>query len=66
MKHLLRAQEVAPMLQLSISGVYKAARCGHLPAYRVGRSVRFDEEEVMEAAKRKSNCLRTLREVGRG
>lgn len=38
---LLRAEEVAEILQLSVGAVYAHARLKQIPSVRIGRSVRF-------------------------
>ena len=43
---LLRAEEVAEMLGCSKWLVYDLAQRGELPSVRIGRSVRFDPEDV--------------------
>lgn len=46
---MLSADELAAVLSLSVDSVYRLVRRGILPAFRVGRTVRFDLERV-EAA----------------
>ena len=43
---LLRAEEVAPLLALSKTAVYRLAAKGVLPSVRWGRVVRFDPEAI--------------------
>ncbi len=43
---VLTAREVADFLHLPLSTVYDLARCGVLPAHRVGRAWRFVRQEV--------------------
>jgi excisionase family DNA binding protein len=45
---LLTPDELAEMLAIPRSQIYRLAREGDLPAVRLGRYVRFDEEEVRE------------------
>lgn len=44
--HAVKAPLLAEMLQLDLVTVYKMARLGELPSYRIGYSVRFDPREV--------------------
>lgn len=44
---LLSATEVAEMLRLDSYTVRKYAREGYIPAYKVGKSYRFDRERVL-------------------
>jgi excisionase family DNA binding protein len=43
---LLTAKEVAPILQVTEARVYEMSRENLLPTVRMGRQVRFDEEEL--------------------
>src|SRR4030065_1137292 len=45
---LLRAEQVAEMLGCSKWNVYALAEREELPSIRIGRSVRFDPEDVVE------------------
>ena len=48
--HLLRARELAEILDLSVPAIFKQAREGRLPCIRVGGySVRFDGAAVAKA-----------------
>lgn len=46
MTRLLRAEEVAELLQVPTSWVYRASRKGTLPTVRCGRYCRYDERDV--------------------
>jgi len=46
---MISADELAAVLNLSVDSVYRLVRRGILPAFRVGRTVRFDLDRV-EAA----------------
>lgn len=46
---MISADELAEVLNLSVDSIYRLARRGVLPAFRVGRTVRFDLDRV-EAA----------------
>ncbi|MGI8622682.1 MAG: helix-turn-helix domain-containing protein [Solirubrobacteraceae bacterium] len=42
----MRAEDVAPMLQVEPATVREWARAGTIPHVRIGRSVRFDESAL--------------------
>jgi excisionase family DNA binding protein len=44
---ILTAKEVAEMLQIHLSTVYKHVYDGCIPCIRVGRTLRFSKEAVM-------------------
>ena len=48
MQDLLKPSEVAALLKLQRKTVYKLANRGIIPAYRVGRSWRFNRREILE------------------
>ena len=53
---LLTAVEVAALLSVPTTWVYRAAREGELPSVTLGRYVRFDEADISEwVATRKAN-----------
>ena len=41
-KHAMTAKELATVLSLSPKTVFKLAKAGRIPSFRVGTSVRFD------------------------
>ena len=45
---LLTAVEVAALLAVPTSWVYRAAREGEIPNVRLGRYVRFDEADISD------------------
>jgi excisionase family DNA binding protein len=47
--NVLKLAEVARLLRLSEDGVRDLVRAGKLPAFKVGRSLRFDREAVLAA-----------------
>ena len=47
-KHAMTAREVAELLAVSPITVYKMAKAGNLPNFRIGTAVRFDPREVAE------------------
>ena len=44
----LTVDELGNLLNTSPKTLYKAIKAGHLPAYRVGGSIRLDPKEVAE------------------
>jgi excisionase family DNA binding protein len=46
MRPLLKAYEVAELLGRSTRWVLDAAVAGDLPSFKVGKAVRFDEDEI--------------------
>lgn len=64
---LLDTIQVAELLNLSRSTVYKLAASGELPSYKLGGSVRFKEDDVIdwiEKKKRKSEVIENrVREI---
>ena len=48
MKLLLRVGTVAEMLDVAPQTVYKWVRTGYIPHYKLGISVRFSREAVLE------------------
>jgi len=57
---LLRAEEVADFLQVSLSFVYALIERGELPSVRLGRAVRVQPEDLirfMDAKKRNGHTV---------
>lgn len=52
---LLSAQDLSPLIGMSPDWIREQARRGKLPAHRLGRSWRFNPEEVIEATKPNDN-----------
>ncbi len=46
---MISADELAAVLNLTVDSVYRLVRRGDIPAYRIGRTVRFDVAQVMAA-----------------
>ena len=46
MARLLTADEVAEQLRVGKSFIYDQARAGHLPHVRVGRYIRFHQDDL--------------------
>lgn len=47
----MRATEVAQYAQVNVQTVYRKARNGDLPCYRIGTAIRFKREEIDKALK---------------
>ena len=54
---LLTTAELARELKQSVWGVYRLAQHGDIPCHRLGRTLRFDLERVLEATARKERQL---------
>lgn len=50
-ERLLTAADLATHLEVRVGMVYRMARSGRLPSYRIGRRLRFDLVEVHDALK---------------
>jgi excisionase family DNA binding protein len=46
MKQHLTAEDIAERLQIPIWSIYEMARAGDLPVLRIGRRIRFREEDI--------------------
>jgi excisionase family DNA binding protein len=47
-KHAITASEVAALLAVSPITVYKMAKAGKMPSFRIGTAVRFDPSAIAE------------------
>ncbi len=54
MTEALTAPEVARLLKMDLSTVYRKARQGQLPAFAVGGSVRFDPQRLADYLRNKT------------
>ena len=50
-ERLVTAADLATHLEVRVGMVYRMARSGRLPSYRIGRRLRFDRVEVRDALK---------------
>lgn len=48
---LVTARELAGILGLPVSWVYRAVELGRIPVYRLGRYLKFNPQEVLEACR---------------
>jgi excisionase family DNA binding protein len=49
MANIVTAKEVGQYLKLTESTIYKLASCGEIPGFRIGKSWRFDMEEIIKS-----------------
>ena len=55
MVKMLNLEQVSELLQVRLSTIYQWTHQDYIPHYKVGRFVRFDEDEIMKRL-RKSQC----------
>ena len=51
MATIVTAKEVSQYLKLTESTIYKLASMGELPGFKIGKSWRFDMEEILKRIK---------------
>jgi len=51
---VLTAQEVAARLRVSVSTIYRQAKSGTMPAFRVSHDYRFNRSQIREWMERKA------------
>ena len=51
MNRLMKAAEVAQYAQVNVQTIYRKARSGDLPCYRIGTAIRFKQDEIETAMK---------------
>jgi excisionase family DNA binding protein len=64
MANIVTAKEVGQYLKLTESTIYKLASEGELPGFKVGKSWRFDMEEIIRLIKIKEGQNKNGREQG--
>lgn len=47
--HLITSEELADLLGIPLQSIWRAARLGRVPSYRLGQLYRFDLAEVLAA-----------------
>jgi excisionase family DNA binding protein len=57
--HALKVSEVADLFQVSPMTIYRAAKDGSLPSFKIGSSLRFDPKAVISWLK-KQMCLNPI------
>jgi len=55
-KRALKVSEVADLFQVSPMTIYRAAKEGSLPSFKVGSSLRFDPKAIIAWLKRQIAC----------
>lgn len=50
-----KVKQLSDYLQISTSTIYSLARCGKLPATKIGGQWRFNKNEIDKSLNRKSN-----------
>lgn len=53
MERLLTPRQISELLQVELSTVYKRSHMGLLPHVKMGRSIRFIEQEVEQRVKQR-------------
>jgi len=53
MANIVTAKEIAQYLKLTESTIYKLASTGELPGFRIGKSWRFDMDEILKSIRDK-------------
>jgi excisionase family DNA binding protein len=51
-KHALKAEELAEILSVSKITIFKRAKAGKIPSFRIGSAVRFDPKSVADWLRR--------------
>jgi len=54
--NLVTAKEVGQYLKLTDSTIYKLASTGEIPGFRVGKSWRFDMDDIVKMVDRLKKC----------
>ncbi|MBI5966796.1 MAG: helix-turn-helix domain-containing protein [Deltaproteobacteria bacterium] len=63
MPNIVTTKEVSQYLKLTESTIYKLASIGEIPAFKIGKSWRFDMDEIIKQIRNK-NTARSGRETG--
>lgn len=68
MANIVTAKEIAQYLKLTESTIYKLASTGELPGFRIGKSWRFDMDEILKRIKdeKKSRAGKRIDHMGQG
>jgi excisionase family DNA binding protein len=68
MANIVTAKEIAQYLKLTESTIYKLASTGELPGFRIGKSWRFDMDEILKRIKdeKKSRAGQWMDHMGQG
>ena len=63
MATIVTAKEVSQYLKLTESTIYKLASVGEIPGFKIGKSWRFDMEEVLKRIKAIKGNSKMIRET---
>ena len=63
MANIVTAKEVSQYLKLTESTIYKLASIGELPGFKIGKSWRFDMQEILKRIKSIKSNPKVLRET---
>lgn len=63
MANIVNAKEVSEYLKLTESTIYKLASVGEIPGFKIGKSWRFDIQEILRRIKSMKNNSKVLRET---
>lgn len=63
MANIVTAKEVSQYLKLTETTIYKLASMGEIPGFKIGKSWRFDMEEVLRRIKSIKSSSRVPRET---
>jgi excisionase family DNA binding protein len=68
MANIVTAKEIAQYLKLTESTIYKLASTGELPGFRIGKSWRFDMDEILKRIEdeKKSRAGQCVNHSGEG
>lgn len=68
MGNIVTAKEIAQYLKLTESTIYKLASTGELPGFRIGKSWRFDMDEILKRIEdeKKSRAGQWMDHMGQG
>lgn len=63
MDNIVTAREVGQYLKLTESTIYKLASTGELPGFKIGKSWRFDMDEILRRIKSIKNNPKVIRQA---
>jgi len=63
MANIVTAKEVSQYLKLTESTIYKLASMGEIPGFKIGKSWRFDMDEILRRIKSMKNNQKVIREA---
>jgi excisionase family DNA binding protein len=63
MPNIVTAKEVSHYLKLTESTIYKLASMGEIPGFKIGKSWRFDMDEVLRRINSIKNTVRITHEA---